>query len=518
MIRYIIRKEFLANLLSARFALGLVVAVLMMGLVGYILTEDYIVRHQNYLSDVQRHREALKQAKVYSTIQVTVDIPPSPLSLFSRSAKDLPSSIRVSPYHIPSLTEGGSSPGIGLWGTSDRPQNPLLRMFASIDLSFVIGMILSLFAIFLVFDSFSGEQEQGTLWLVLSNPVGRIQLLIGKFLGALLTMAVPLTLGFLELMLLWSLSPGISLNASSWAGIGLIYLFSLIFLSGFLALGLLVSLFAKESSSGLMYILLVWVVMAVVIPEGGGYLAEYFRPQEARQKGLKDLGRENYSFNEARKKVEYKQKCGWYFASTSSTGGESLLGITEEEVYNRMRYNERVSPLKFQYAEDCYQVVKRYVDTIRKWSNIRDNLIRPSLCVVYWNMVKAISGTDMDSYEVLLERARIYREELMSYLRPKVETPEWFTRVLEYTDMQPTEENRKYWRELIEKEGEKAYGEILNWDRIAPLDLGTMPWPSIRFPGLAERVAGVIMDVLLLVVITGLFLGLATWKVLGYKP
>jgi ABC-type transport system involved in multi-copper enzyme maturation permease subunit len=239
MIRQIILKELLVNLLSLRFAVGLVVAVLMMGLVGYVLMKDYAARHQTYLSDVQRHRDALKQTKVYSTLEVVVDIPPSPLSIFSRGVKDLPTSIRVSPYQIPSLIgEEGASANIDLWGTSNRPYNPLLRIFSPIDLSFVISMILSLFAVLLVFDSFSGEREQGTLKLLLSNPVGRVQLLIGKFLGALLTMAVPLTIGFLEVMLLWSLSSDVSLDASSWAGIGLIYLVSLIFLAGFLSLGL----------------------------------------------------------------------------------------------------------------------------------------------------------------------------------------------------------------------------------------------------------------------------------------
>ena len=106
----------------------------------------------------------------------------------------------------------------------------------------------------------------------------------------------------------------------------------------------------------------------------------------------------------------------------------------------------------------------------------------------------------------------------MSYLRPKVGTPEWFTRVLEYPDMQPTEENRRYWETLVEKEGREVYGKILNWDRVTPLDLSAMPRPHIEYPGLAERVAGVITDLLLLVGITGLFLGLAAMRVLRYTP
>jgi len=85
--------------------------------------------------------------------------------------------------------------------------------------------------------------------------------------------------------------------------------------------------------------------------------------------------------------------------------------------------------------------------------------------------------------------------------------------------MQPTEENVKYWMKLAEKEGVGIlFAKILNWDRITPLDLSDMPRPQVRCPDLAERVVGVTTDALLLVGITGLFLGLATMKVLRYTP
>lgn len=516
MIRQIIRKELLVNILSLRFLIGFIVVILMMGLVGYVLVEDYAARRQAYLSDVQQHKKDLEQTKVYSMLEVVVDVPPSPLSVFSRGVRDLPTSVRVSPYHIPSLIdEGGSSVGIGLGGTSNRPYNPLLRIFAPIDLSFVISIVLSLFAILLVFDSFSGEREQGTLRLVLSCPAGRIKLLIGKFIGALLTMAIPLTLGFLEIMLLWSLSPSITLDASSWVGTGLIYFLSLIFLAGFLALGLLVSLFAKESSSGLMYLLLAWVLVAIIIPSGVGYLAEYTRPQESGKKLIEGLDKQ---FSETYKKVKYEQKGSWWMASTDMTGGESLLGITKEEAYNRIEYNKKVFPLKFQYAEDRYRVMEDYTTRLLRWKRMRDAFVRPSLCVLYRNIVAAVCGTDIVSYDNALKRARNYRDAFMNYLLPKVGTAAWFTRVLEYPELETTEENIRSWDKLAEKEGQDVYfTKILTWDRVAPLDLREMPPPQIEFPRLLDRVQQATIDLLLLIVLTALLFLLSVWRVLRYR-
>ena len=516
MIWHITQKELLVNLLSLRFSIGLVVVALMMGIVGYILTEDYAARHQTYLSDVQRHRKDLEQTKVYSTIEVIFDIPPSPLSVFSRGVKDLPTSIRVSPYHVPSLLDReGSRTSIDLSNNSNRPYNPLLRLFASIDLSFVISMILSLFAILLVFDSFSGEREQGTLKLLLSGSVGRMQLLIGKFFGALLTMAVPLTLGFLIVMLIWSFSSSVSLDASGWAGIWLIYLFSLLLLAGFLALGLLVSLFTTESSSGLMFLLLVWVIVAVVIPEGGGYLAEYARPRESQRDLLEQLESEFYA---AHDKIEYQQRTSWSYASMNDQGHESIMGITAEEIPKRVEYNKQVFPLKFKYAEDRYRVLEQYIGRLQQWRRMREALIRPSLCLLYRNIANAISGADMGSYDTALRQARAYRDAMMNYLRPKVATPQWFTCALEYPDMQPTEANIKLWNKLKEQEGKDVERKIFDWDRVAPVDLTELPQPKSVVESLVDRVWRVRVDILLLVGMTGLFFGLATRKVLSYRP
>jgi ABC-type transport system involved in multi-copper enzyme maturation permease subunit len=517
MIRHIIRKELLVNLLSLRFAIGLVVVLLLMGLVGYILTEDYAVRNQTYLADVQEHRTALEQTKVYSMLAVVVDIPPSPLSVFSRGLKDLPTSVRVSPYHIPSaIDQGRGSASINLSGAALHRDNPLLKAFASIDLSFVIGMILSLLAILLIFDAFGGEREQGTLKLVLSSSVGRVQLLLGKYAGALITLIIPVTLGFLEIVLIWSLSSRISLGVSDAIGLILIYLFSLLYLASFLALALFVSLFAKESSSGLMYLLVTWVIAAIVIPSGGEYLAEYFRPDAVRESVLREADQAAREFFKVYSSFEYRSQSGFYNASLNPLGGESILGLTKEDVASRVEFDKKAFPLKIRFAEDRYRVLESYAAALRAWARLRDRWVRPSPCVLYRNIVQTIAGTDRAGFEAVVGRARFYREALMSYLLPKMGTPEWMTRALEYPDVQPTDENRKHWQDLIEKKGEREVEKILSWDRIGPLDLKSMPPPSVAHPGLAERLRGVLGDSLLLAASLVLFLILSIGRVLHY--
>ena len=517
MILHVIRKELLVNLLSLRFQAGFLVSVVMMGLVGYVLVEEYAARQQTYLSSVQEHQKALANNKVYSTVEAIVDIPPSPLSAFSRGTIELPTSVRVSPYHIPSLIdEEGTGTAINLSGSSDRPTNPLLKMFASIDLSFVISTILSLFAVLLVFDSFSGEREQGTLKLLLSSSTGRVHLLVGKYLGALITLAIPLTVGFLEVLILWIFHARLSLEPSVWAGMGVIYLVSLIFLAGFLSFALFLSLFARESSSCLMNLLLAWVTFVILIPEGGKAAADYFRPNGLRQKILTDVENAQTDFLNAYTGMNYQQKGGWNNVSTNPFEGESFLGITEDEARNRMEFNRKIVPQKFQFAENRYRIVESYGEALTSWATIRDNITRPSLCVQFTNAVEAIAGTDLQTFGQTVGRARIYRDAVMSFLQQKVDSPEWFTRVFEYPDVQPTDENMRYWQKLIDTKGERSVERILSWDRIAPVNLSGLPPPRIEVTGLPERFGHALFDIMLLLVTTSAFLVLSIVRIVRY--
>jgi ABC-type transport system involved in multi-copper enzyme maturation permease subunit len=518
MVWRIVKKELLVNLLSLRFALGLVITTALMGLVGYVLMEDYVQRRQRYLENVQRHEEQLKNFKVYSVIQVHADIPPSPLSIFSRPLRELSSSARVSPYRLPSLVDGEAGAyGIGLEGQRPATSNPLLRVFSTIDLTFVIYSFLSLLAVLLVFDSFSGEKELGTLPLIMACPVGRLQVLAGKFLGALISVAVPLALGFLAVLLMWSLSPSIALDREVWDGVGAIFLVSLLFLAGFIALGLFLSLCAEESSQALVVLLMAWVAIAVAIPQGGSYLAQYARPQVSRARFAEEMERALKEFYQDYEKIEYEQKGGWWHNNTSDLEGQQLLATTEEEMHNLVRAHRERAPLRFRYAEERYRAAEAYERELRQWGKLREALVSLSLSELYQNVVRALAATDTESYDRVLAQTRRYRGELVDYLRPKAGTPQWFTRLPEYPDLFSSEENVAYWRKLQEEGGWGLVQEkVLNWERIAPLDLSDMPRLRVEYPGVGERLERVMGKVLLMVGFAALFLGLAARQVLRY--
>jgi hypothetical protein len=115
-----------------------------------------------------------------------------------------------------------------------------------------------------------------------------------------------------------------------------------------------------------------------------------------------------------------------------------------------------------------------------------------------------------------VERARQYRTALMAYLQPRLDRPEWFTRALEYPNVQPTPENQQRWQKVVETQGERAVEKLMSWDQVTPIDLASMPDPQIGFASLPERIGYVLEDVVLLLGATGLFVILGILRSIHY--
>lgn len=156
-------------------------------------------------------------------------------------------------------------------------RNSMIRTFTALDWSFIIGVVMSFVAILFTFDAISGERERGTLRLTLSNPVPRGALMLGKFLGSFITIAVPLVMGMLLNLLIVNVSGVVSLGSGEWARIGLMAAVSFIYVSLFIGLGLVVSGRMARSSTSLLVLLLIWVVLVVLVPNTLGSVVSTLR-------------------------------------------------------------------------------------------------------------------------------------------------------------------------------------------------------------------------------------------------
>ncbi|PCH95459.1 MAG: hypothetical protein COB83_08505 [Gammaproteobacteria bacterium] len=120
--------------------------------------------------------------------------------------------------------------------------------------------LIPLIALLLSYDSFVGEQESGTLLLLLTYPLSKSQLLLGKFIGQGSIIALATILGFGTSALLLYFQLGDTSIFSAFA----LFIFSAILLGlSFTAIAYLISLSVSEKSKAAGFALLTWFLFAL---------------------------------------------------------------------------------------------------------------------------------------------------------------------------------------------------------------------------------------------------------------
>lgn len=160
--------------------------------------------------------------------------------------------------------------------------DPLPVLFPLIDLAFIVSILLSLAALILSYDGVSGEREDGTLKLMLSNGVSRASVLLNKLLGTAVSLLLPFLLSLGLGVLLILLNPRLGWSGADWAALGLILAGAVLYLLVFIGLGLLVSSRHTSSASAIMTSLFIWVLAALVVPNLSPYAASLLRPTPSR--------------------------------------------------------------------------------------------------------------------------------------------------------------------------------------------------------------------------------------------
>ena len=267
MLVTIIKKELLTNITSLRFVLAMSISIAVFVVGGFVFTGRYNLEMKEYAEETNKSLEGLNQAsknlsQLANHVQA-IQRKPKLTGLFCAGfEKTLPNTFRSDVFSVAIPEVIGDT-------------NFLLSQFVALDWMFVISMILSFFAILLTFDSLSGEKERGTLPLALSNSIPRDTVLLGKYVGAILTLGIPLAFGLLINLIIVNLS-GLQLDSSQWPEIVVFIGVSFLFLSVFLLLGMLVSSRSPKSSSSIVVLLLIWVIVAIIVPSTGRIISENF--------------------------------------------------------------------------------------------------------------------------------------------------------------------------------------------------------------------------------------------------
>ncbi|MCW8922438.1 MAG: ABC transporter permease [Gammaproteobacteria bacterium] len=131
-----------------------------------------------------------------------------------------------------------------------------------ISLASLSVYLIPLIALMLSFDALVGEFERGTMMLLLTYPVTRWQVIMGKFLGHVLILFIAIFAGYGGALLIMSLlSEG---GMDGWQAYAAMMASSMLLGAVFIALGYLVSVLVKERATAAGTAIGLWLVFVVL--------------------------------------------------------------------------------------------------------------------------------------------------------------------------------------------------------------------------------------------------------------
>ena len=132
-----------------------------------------------------------------------------------------------------------------------------------VSLSSLSIFLIPLIAMLLAYDAVIGEIERGTMALLLSYPVSRWQVLVGKFIGHLIILTLATTAGYGLAGIALQLAHG-GLDFAAWMPFALLIVASVLLGAAFLAMGYLISAKVKERGTAAGIAIGVWLFFVVI--------------------------------------------------------------------------------------------------------------------------------------------------------------------------------------------------------------------------------------------------------------
>jgi len=505
MIWQMMKKEFLLSLMTFKFVVGVIVCIVLTAVFVPILARDYQERLKTYRDNVTRNEAELRVVKVYKNVAPTAFRTPSVLSVLSGGLeKRIADAAVVELDKVPKI-HGAASQG-----------NPYQSVFPVFDMSLIFTIVLSILALLVAYDAVSGERERGTLKLILSGATRRYQVLLGKFLAGLFVLVIPVTITFLVGLVILQSFPMIRLSLSDWVQIALMYVASLVFVSAMYNVGLLFSCLAGKSAISLVLGLFVWILFAVIVPNGSVYLAaeiQELEPQETIDAQVASLKKQYQAELDEIHIDEPSERARSDARDAFGRGYYRLINRSYLEYLQEC--NRRQFPLTVEYADRFWEAERGRFDSLCEQRRLADRLASISPMSLYDGTMSALAGTDLAAFQRFMDGVRTYRAQTVEYVRLKTNgfsSPSFFTpctdeeveeyeRFLEQARHVKSQEEAAALYEGVRTRWEKAFANTPS------LDL--RDFPAFTMPKALGGIGRAVPCLVSLIVVNLLFFGLS---------
>jgi len=433
MLKTMIAREFLNNILNLRFMIGLVLCVIITIACIMILAHDYQQEMKDYNARINLQNEILDNyANVKRHRLLGMLSPQKPPERFRPLIIGISGDENVESFY----------------------DNPLPILFPPLDFLFIVTIIMSLLAMLFSHDAIAGERQSGTLRLMISNSISRTKILFGKFIGGTTSLIIPFILSLLVGALYISINPSIQWDGSAWAELALLTAASITFITLFYLLGLMVSTLSRYSITSILNCLFLWILLILVIPNICPYVsAQIYRIPSIKETERRSLEIERHSIKVAMELMEEtKKKLKSYYGKLFSEfesmkfGGigawlffdEGVSSKHEKAAQQRAEADPEFQAMMYAFQEELTKA-SRELNRIRVecdmlWEDlevkaaIQTKLAKKLACIspfanfVY--VVRDLTGTGLRSLDYFEQNKDECEKQMRSYVDKKIQEAE----------------------------------------------------------------------------------------------
>ncbi|MGB4438683.1 MAG: ABC transporter permease subunit [Sedimentibacter sp.] len=151
--------------------------------------------------------------------------------------------------------------------TSFPPQPEIFHLSVLSNIINYVSMIGAVVAIFLGFETFSGERDKGTLKLIAVRPVYRDQIVTGKLMGGGIVISVLLGIVLIFNLVLFNLVSGMTLPINEIIRLFVFFVTAFVYMMIFYTATMYVSLKTNDSTFGFMLMMIIWLAISFVLPQ-----------------------------------------------------------------------------------------------------------------------------------------------------------------------------------------------------------------------------------------------------------
>lgn len=317
-------------------------------------------------------------------------LPSSPLAPLALSQTDLRSNyFRVTSYNKTQFA------------FQDEIENPWNLLSGYFDPAFVIIYLFPLLIFALSYNLLSGEREQGTLKMLLAQPVPLTTIVMGKLLVRAMVLLVPMIILPAATVLIARSQVGALHDIPQlllWAGLVSVYgLF-------WFALALAINVLGKSSATNAMLLIGVWLAFTLVVPVVLNVLITTVHPTPSRIQMMSDARNATVALGERYKHLDYERP-------------RAPMPEGKVDVPGFMLYNYSVQRDLTRWLRP---VLSEFAARLRRQQDLADSYRFLSPAVVAYEALSDLSGTSMGRYRRFENQVDAFHQARQAYFFPRV--------------------------------------------------------------------------------------------------